>query len=92
MFFAKEHHLLYPVVKNVLASVYQDGKINEKMADVFLAVMANGDKGITTRGVAERCDLTVYAARNWLIRLEEKNLVVRKIDPRNTIWFWTDND
>ena len=80
--------LLYPVVVNTLRDIYRDKKFNEKMIDVLLSVMSSGENGVSTREVSNQCDLTIYAARNWLMRLERDGVVSRMPRTRQTTWLW----
>lgn len=59
---------------------------NEKMRDVLLVVCNADDEGITTREVADKCDLSVYSARNWLMKLESEGRIYKKTRPRNSTW------
>ena len=63
-----------------------DTSLHRKMLDVMNAVYDAGENGMTTREVANICDLSVYAARNWLIKLENEGYVIKKMKPRNTTW------
>jgi hypothetical protein len=61
--------------------------ITGKMREVFHAVCYAGENGITTRAVADMCDLSVYSARNWLMKLEQEGRVYKKVQPRNSTWY-----
>ncbi|WP_162791108.1 FaeA/PapI family transcriptional regulator [Enterobacter asburiae] len=60
-----------------------------KMNQVMMAVYQAGENGLTTREVADICDLSVYAARNWLMKLEAENHIQKMTKPRNTTWHVT---
>lgn len=50
-----------------------------------------GDAGATTREVSNACNISIYAARNWLIRLEECGEVLNiRISPRKNKWLKKD--
>ena len=74
--------------EDALREVYHNDKINKKMIDILQALMAQASQGLTTRLVAEQCDMSVYSARNWLLKLEELSLVHKSSDTRNALWFW----
>lgn len=57
-----------------------------KMHNVLMVVCGANEQGLTTREIAERCDMSVYAARNWLLKLEEEGLIYKLSRPRNTTW------
>lgn len=80
-------HLL-PWPKMIPAQVRAANKLNEKMAMVLGALEQAGDKGATSRDISDTCDLSIYSARNWLIKLEEADFIYhRRIDARKTLWF-----
>ena len=47
---------------------------------------ANG--GMTTRGIADNCDLSIYSARNRLLKLEELKLVKKESEMKGLRWFF----
>ena len=57
-----------------------------KMHTVFMVVCGASENGLTTREIAERCDMSVYAARNWLLKLEKEGHIYKSSRPRNTTW------
>lgn len=57
-----------------------------KMHTVLMAVYGASQQGFTTREIAELCDMSVYAARNWLLKLEEDGHIYKSSRPRNTTW------
>lgn len=65
---------------------YSTTNIHGKMQQVLIAVYQADDNGLTTREVADICDLSVYSARNWLMKLENEEYIVKKTKPRSTTW------
>lgn len=61
-----------------------------KMSRVLNTIMQSGTYGITTREISQRCDMTMYAVRRWLIRLEEKKIIRRVSETTKTI-LWLRN-
>lgn len=57
-----------------------------KMHTVLTVVCGASEQGLTTREIAELCDMSVYAARNWLLKLEEDGYIYKSSRPRNTTW------
>ncbi|MFS3191057.1 FaeA/PapI family transcriptional regulator [Klebsiella pneumoniae] len=57
-----------------------------KMHTVLMVVCGAGEEGLTTREIAELSDMSVYAARNWLLKLEEEGHIYKSSRPRNTTW------
>ena len=45
------------------------------MSMIYHALAAESDRGLTTRQVSDCCDISIYAARNWLMKLKEVNMV-----------------
>jgi len=68
------------------ANIFSAPTLQGKMNEVMMAVYQAGENGLTTREVADKCDLSVYAARNWLMKLEKEMHIQKKIKPRNTTW------
>jgi FaeA-like protein. len=62
--------------------------IKDKMKEVFMAVCNAGEEGITTRKVADVCDMSVYSARNWLMKLEQNEAISKKTKTRNCTWHY----
>jgi ribosomal protein S25 len=71
---------------SISSSTHAGHLLQGKMHNVLVAVCNAGEKGITTRQVAEHCDLSVYAARNWLMKLEGEGHIHKIYRPRNTTW------
>ncbi|MDZ7320046.1 FaeA/PapI family transcriptional regulator [Kosakonia sacchari] len=88
MSIANDNNLLYTAAIDAIKHSCSDIplKINQKMIDVFLTIIRSGNDGLTTRMVADNCDMSVYAARNWLIRLEDDKLIERMDQGRNARW------
>jgi len=84
------HQLAWPLTtrNNIVAQISQ---LNDKMASI-LAVMSRADnEGVTTRYISDECDMSIYSARNWLIKLEEEGYVFhKKSGKRKAIWFITE--
>lgn len=86
MSFATERTMFYPVAVDMLSKIKHIDDINQKMIIVFTTILQAGSQGLTIREVSEKCDMTVYASRNWLIRLEKKRLIHRSNNTRNAKW------
>lgn len=65
---------------------FPDTSHQGKIRDVMMAIYDAGETGLTTREVADICDLSIYAARNWLLKLEYEGCIMKKGKPRNTTW------
>jgi len=61
-------------------------KQNRKKSMVHDAVIESGGSGATTRSVANKCDMSVYSARNWLIQLENDGFIYRQGSGRSDTW------
>lgn len=63
-------------------------RLNHKMMTIF-NVIVNADKdGVTTRHVSDQCDMSIYSARNWLMKLEEEGHIHHEtVGTRKTLWF-----
>lgn len=70
--------------KNICS--YPVSALKGKMHQVMMAVYHADENGLTTREVADICDLSVYSARNWLMKLENEAYIMKKEKPRNTTW------
>ncbi|WP_421512465.1 FaeA/PapI family transcriptional regulator (plasmid) [Enterobacter sp. JS8-1] len=70
--------------KNICS--YPASALQGKMHQVMMAVYHADENGLTTREVADICDLSVYSARNWLMKLENEAHIMKKEKPRNTTW------
>ena len=70
--------------KNICS--YHPSALKEKMHQVMMAVYHADENGLTTREVADICDLSVYSARNWLMKLENEAYIMKKEKPRKTTW------
>ena len=64
-----------------------EGRVNEKLALVLSVISNSNQKGLNTREIADKCDMTVYSARNWLLKLEQKGIIQRKGGAKNIIWY-----
>lgn len=65
----------------------KEGMLQCKKRTVLNAVRGCTEKeGLTIREVAEICDMSVYAARNWLLKLEQEGLIYKSCRPRNSTW------
>lgn len=73
----------------MLSKVYNEQNVKEKMVSVLQVVLEAGESGLTTRDIANKCDLSVYSARNWLIKLETDNVISRIEKVRSTSWHHT---
>ncbi|HGM5490591.1 TPA: FaeA/PapI family transcriptional regulator [Serratia fonticola] len=50
---------------------------------------ACGHEGATTRQVSDNCDISIYMARNWLLRLKGYGAVEHEeVSVRKNKWFW----
>lgn len=50
------------------------------------------DYGATTRNVSDYCDISVYSARHWLLKMEEHNMVRSfKYGEKVSKWFLEKN-
>lgn len=59
----------------------------DKKRIVYMAVRSgNKNQGRTIREIAEICDMSVYAVRNWLIKLEDDGFIYKIQKPRNSTW------
>ncbi len=65
-----------------------DLHIKDKMKEVLMVVFNAGEEGITTREVADHCDMSVYSARNWLMKLEQEKQIIKKSRPKNCTWHY----
>lgn len=70
-----------------LSQTFCGKPIKEKLVNVLQAVLEAGSSGMTTRNIADRCDISVYSARSWLLILENKGLILRNESVRNTHWY-----
>lgn len=66
-----------------------DKQMNPIMASIIEILIDAEEHTANTREIADRCDLSIYSARNWLIRLEEAGFVCRKVAPRGYLWHFT---
>jgi response regulator of citrate/malate metabolism len=58
-----------------------------KLESILSYLRGKGDTGATTREISDHCDLSVYSARNWLLKLEEKHYVILVSDSiRSSKW------
>jgi len=60
--------------------------MSRKMADVMSALSESDAEGMTTREIAYKCDISVYAARNWLMKLEHEGHIYKIQRSRNSTW------
>lgn len=70
--------------KNICS--YPASALKGKKHQVMMAVYHADENGLTTREIADICDLSVYSARNWLMKLENEAYIMKKQKPRNTTW------
>lgn len=79
------------IAKMTLDKVYSEQKLKEKMKDklidVLRYVLESGEAGLTTRSIADRCDMSIYSARNWLMKLEESQVICRIEQSKKTLWY-----
>ncbi|MGA4650071.1 FaeA/PapI family transcriptional regulator [Citrobacter portucalensis] len=57
------------------------------MRSILAEVIKSGGKGVTTRDISNCCDMSIYSARNWLIRLEDEGQVFHTNVGKNKVWF-----
>lgn len=72
--------------RGIKNSFFPENVTDKKMQKVLMVICKAKEDGLTTREVAEICDMSVYAARNWLMKLEESGHISRANRPRNTTW------
>lgn len=78
---------LVPGPKTVPAHVKQNNVRNEKMLALLRALAVFDDEGATIRPQSEARGLSVCAAINWLIKLQEANLVYPCFTAPKTRWY-----
>ncbi|PNF13569.1 hypothetical protein A6J71_00055 [Enterobacter cancerogenus] len=62
--------------------------MNDKMSLILRTVTQAGSVGVTTRDISDSCDMSIYAARNWLLKLEDEGYVLHvDISKRKTYWY-----
>lgn len=62
------------------------GTLKGRQREVFTALLNASEKGLTVKEVSDICDISVFAARNWLKKLEESKMIYRFYKVRNTTW------
>ena len=62
------------------------GRVSAKLALVLSVISNSHQKGLNTREIADKCNMTVYSARNWLLKLEQNGIIQRKGGPKNILW------
>jgi len=80
------HLLAWP---NPARAQYRDHEpLNDKMSSIIAVVSKSENQGVTTRDISDRCDMSIYSARNWLRKLEEEGRVFHiEAEKRKTLWF-----
>ncbi|AIR05566.1 MULTISPECIES: FaeA/PapI family transcriptional regulator [Cedecea] len=43
------------------------------MKEIYDTIVNNGE--VTTREISNNCNVSIYIARNWLLKLEEKGMI-----------------
>jgi DNA-binding MarR family transcriptional regulator len=71
------------LLRNVKAS--SDSK--HKTILILNDIMVTSGNGMTTRQIADKFDLSIYTARNILLKLEAENFVQRLPDNKGYRWF-----
>lgn len=80
------HLMAWPLPVNAHTPAHPS--LNDKMATILKAVTLSGGEGVTTRDISNDCDMSIYAARNWLLKLEEEGYIFhRDMGKRKTYWF-----
>lgn len=95
MSLANDPVLREKIANLIVSSTYKirdqkDANSAVKMSRVLHAIMQAGKHGISTREISEQCDMTIYAVRRWLIRLESEKIIIRKPEETKTI-LWLRN-
>ena len=79
--------------KKLLKNMSKDSSLS-KILDkdivikIMLVVISNRTKGVTTRDVSDYCDISIYSARNWLLKLSELGQVYsEKESERQYKWY-----
>ncbi|ADD78141.1 Hypothetical Protein PANA_2974 [Pantoea ananatis LMG 20103] len=84
-----------PAMKNLAYKIQCEAKWNQlqetekkpKMKDVMMCLIKRQAEGIMTRDVADECDMSIYAARNWLLKLENSGLLKKEPGRKSCKWF-----
>lgn len=82
-------------MKNLAYKIQCESKWNQlrdtekkpKMKDVMMCLIKRQAEGIVTRDVADECDMSIYAARNWLLKLEHSGLLKKEPTGKSCKWF-----
>ncbi|WP_208951742.1 FaeA/PapI family transcriptional regulator [Rahnella sp. ChDrAdgB13] len=68
-----------------------DRVVLDAIIKIFLNKKVQKEKEIgwvTTRDIAEQCDITIYRARHYLMRLEECGAVIHRPTDKKTALNW----
>lgn len=68
--------------------------LNNDIVDLIIQCLTDlSDDGATTRNVSDYCDISVYSARHWLMKMEEKHMVRSfKHSEKVSKWYLEQND
>ncbi|UYK97525.1 FaeA/PapI family transcriptional regulator [Pantoea stewartii] len=79
--------LAYKIQCDAKWNQLQDTEKKPQMKDVIMCLIKKQSEGILTRDVADECDMSIYAARNWLLKLENNGLLKREAGTKSCKWF-----
>lgn len=63
--------LMRALAEGLLKKKRVDRRHYEILLNVTTALLQHGEQGAYTRDIANACDMSIYAARNWLLKLEK---------------------
>lgn len=76
------------LISEKLKSVSSKHFSNKNMIEVFITIMAGGERGVNIRHISEQCNISVYSARNLVIKLKSLGLIcsINPSEKRNRKW------
>lgn len=74
-----------------LNRIYKD-KFNPRMVEILQMMIQSHEREMSTRNIADACGISIYSARNWLIKLQQQGLVNENKCARSSTWHLTLQD
>lgn len=79
------------IAEKMFNSEVQKGMLSGLQLHIISQLLKAGPDGMTTRQLADLCDISIYTARHWLLKLEEQDYIKKENDIKGYKWIYTHN-